>query len=135
MEPLHVPPSNGRPNFVRDPPPLLGRCMNLRPATKDAYPLGSPDDRLLAPSRGEPIVNICRLDHPFTIYFCLQFLKESIDERGASTEAVYPVGSVLAHFLNPCLCYGRRLPSASPRAHFLLSGSFSLFREVPRFKE
>jgi len=54
-EPLRVPPSNGRPGSQ---PPLLGRGMNPRPATKGTYPLGSPNDRLPAASRGayQPIV-------------------------------------------------------------------------------
>ena len=41
-------------------PPLLGRGMDLRPATKGAYPLGSPDDRFPAANRGayQPIIKI-----------------------------------------------------------------------------
>jgi hypothetical protein len=51
-EPLRVPPSNGRPISSASLPPLLGRGMNPRPATKGSYPLGTPDDRLPAASRG-----------------------------------------------------------------------------------
>ncbi len=43
---------------LRSLPPFLGRGMKPRPATKGAYPLGIPDDRFPAASRGayEPIV-------------------------------------------------------------------------------
>jgi hypothetical protein len=36
---------------LRSLPPFLGRGMDPRPATKGAYPLGSPDERFPAASR------------------------------------------------------------------------------------
>ena len=90
--------------------------MNPRPATKEAYPLGSPDDRFPAASRGayQPIVK----KHRMSVEVLDETIRQAMQSSGREVSFVWQGGEPtlmgLDFFVEPRWKYGNLMETSLP---------------------